>query len=528
MIRGLMRGLIAALIGLTFALGAGPAMADEANDTLRLAVDQPIRLIDAIQDPNPQAGLMDRAVFDVLVGYDVKTKTYRSQLAESWTQIDDKTLEVKLRRGVKFSDGVELTADDVIYTFQYAMDPKHNFLFKDARFGWIASVEKIDDYTVRIHGKESSAIMLARLWGGPPILPKHIHEKLADPTTFGLHPIGTGPYKVDSFDPATGRMVLVKNPYYNWGGYEPVGMIGRFEITTIPDEQTRLAKILVGDLDLIFNVDYDQAKAVAAQNTDYKVVVTPTIAFSYILFDTADRTGIHVFKDKRVREALLSAIDVDGMRKALLPPEIAAQPRMEAMCRFEHAGCVWSEKPVAYDLAHAKQLLAEAGLAGGFDLQLLTWGQSRVIAEAVAGDLRKIGVRASVANSTANVFQTARGEGKAQTQVTVWDNGGGAPDVDTTTQFLFAPSSRNYIGDPQLAQWTDQAAHELDMAKREQIYTKIFDRVTDERYAMPLVELPAILVARKDIAFDQNHLKLEGFLFNRLSWANHPGPGDRN
>jgi peptide/nickel transport system substrate-binding protein len=402
------------------------------------------------------------------------------------------------------------------------MDPKHNFLFKDARFGWIASVEKIDDYTVRVHAKETSAIMLARLWGGPQILPKHIHEKLADPTTFGLHPVGTGPYKVDSFDPATGKIVLVKNPYYNWGGYEPVGKIGRIEVTTIPDEQTRLAKIMVGDLDLIFHVDYDQAKAVVAQNPDYKVVVTPTIAFSYILFDTLDRTGIHVFKDKRVREALLSAIDVDEMRKVLLPPEISSQPRMAAMCRFEHAGCVWSEKPVAYNPAHAKQLLAEAGLAGGFDLQLLTWGQSRVIAEAVAGYLRKVGVRASVDNSTANVFQTARGEGKAQTQVTVWDNGGGAPDVDTTTQFLFAPSSRNYIGDQQLAQWTDQAAHELDMAKREAIYKKIFDRVTDERYAMPLVELPAILVARKNLAFDENHMKLEGFLFNRLSWADHP------
>jgi peptide/nickel transport system substrate-binding protein len=415
-----------------------------------------------------------------------------------------------------------MTVDDVIYSFEYAMDPAHNFLFKDTRFGWIASVEKIDSDTIRVHAKEPSAIMLARLWGSPQIVPQHVHAKLADPTTFGLHPIGTGPYKVDTFDPATGRVVLTKNPYYTWGGYEPAGKIGRIEVTIIPDEQTRLAKIMVGDLDLIFHVDYDQAKAVVAQNPNYKVVVVPTIAFSYILFDTADRTGIHVFKDKRVREALLAAIDVDGMRKALLPPEISAQPRMEAMCRFEHAGCVWSEKPVAYDPAHAKQLLAEAGLAGGFDLHLLTWGQSRVIAEAVSGDLRKVGVRASVDNSTANVFQTARGDGKAQTQVTVWDNGGGAPDVDTTTQFLFAPSSRNYIGDPKLAQWTAEAAHELDMGKREAIYTKIFDRVTDERYAMPLVELPAILVARKDIAFDQNHLKLEGFLFNRLSWVKQP------
>ena len=522
MMRDVVRGLTAALIGATLALGSGAAKADKANDTLRLAVDQPIRLIDATQNPNPEAGLIDRAVLDTLIAYDVKTKTYRGQLAESWKQIDDKTLEIKLRHGVKFSDGTDMTADDVVYSVEYGTDPKHNFLFKDARFGWIASVEKIDEYTVRIHGKEPSAIMLARLWGAPQIVPEHVRAKLADPTTFGLHPVGTGPYKVDFFDPATGSIVLVKNPYYNWGGYEPVGQIGRMEVTTIPDEQTRLAKIMVGDLDLIFHVDYDQAKAVVAQNPDYKIVVAPTIAFSYILFDTVDRTGIHVFKDKRVREALLSAIDVDTMRKALLPPEILAQPRMEAMCRFEHAGCVWSEKPVAYDPAHAKQLLAEAGLAGGFDLQLLTWGQSRVIAEAVAGDLRKVGVRASVDNATANVFQTARGEGKAQTQVTVWDNGGGAPDVDTTTQFLFASSSRNYLGDQQLAQWTDEAAHELDLAKREPIYKKIFDRVTDERYAMPLVELPAILVARKDIAVDENHMKLEGFLFNRLSWVNHP------
>ncbi|HXR85884.1 MAG TPA: ABC transporter substrate-binding protein, partial [Stellaceae bacterium] len=159
------RRLTAALIGLIVASGAGAAKAEAANDTLRLAVDQPIRLIDALQDPNPRAGLMDRGVFDVLVGYDVKTKTYRSQLAESWKQIDDKTQELKLRHGVKFSDGVDLTADDVIYTFQYAMDPKHNFLFKDAHFGWIAGIEKIDGDTVRIHSKEPSAIKLARLWG---------------------------------------------------------------------------------------------------------------------------------------------------------------------------------------------------------------------------------------------------------------------------------------------------------------------------------------------------------------------------
>ena len=495
------------------------AYADKAHDTLRLAVDQPIKLIDATQNPNPEANLIDRAVLDTLIAYDVATKTYHGQLAESWNQIDNKTLELHLRHGVKFTDGSEMTGDDVVYSFNYATDPKNNFLFKDARFGWIDHVEKVDPYTVRVHAKEPSAIMVARLWSGPQIVPEHVRSKLPDPTTFGLHPVGTGPYKVESFDPGTGNIVLVKNPNYNYGGYEPAGKIGRIEVSTIPDEQTRLAKIMVGDLDLVFHTDYDQAKAVVAQNPSYKIVVSPTISFSYILFDSADRSGIHVFKDKRVREALLSAINVQAMRQAMLPPEFAAQPRMEAMCHPRHVACAWSAKPVAYDPAHAKELLKQAGLADGFDLTLLSWGQAIPIAEAVAGDLRKVGVRASVERATVNVFQTKRGEGKAQTQVTLWDNGGGAPDVDNTTQFFYAPSSRNYTGDKELSEWTDEAAHELDLAKREAIYKKIFDRVTEERYAMPLVELPAVLVAAKDLQVDQNHMKPEGFLINRLSWG---------
>jgi peptide/nickel transport system substrate-binding protein len=244
------------------------AHADKAHDTLRFAVDQPIRLLDGYLTPNPEADLVDRAIYDTLVGYDVATRTYHGQLAESWKQIDDKTMEFKLRHGVKFHDGIEMTADDVIYSFQYGMDPNVNFLFKDSRFGWIDHVDKVDDYTIRVTAKQPTAIMLARLWSAPEILPKHIHAQLADKSTFGLHPVGTGPYKVQSYEPASGTIVLVKNPDYNWGGYEPAGKIGRVEVSTIPDAQTRMAKMMVGDLDLIFNVDYTQAKDMAASNPE--------------------------------------------------------------------------------------------------------------------------------------------------------------------------------------------------------------------------------------------------------------------
>ncbi len=500
-------------------VAATPARADKAHDTLRVAFDQPVRLIDALQNPNPEANLVDRTVMDNLIAYDVATKTFKGQAAESWTQIDPTTLELKLRHGIKFTDGTDFDADDAIYSFNYALDPTANFLFKDSRFGWIDRAEKIDQYTIRVHSKEPTGIMLARLWSGPPMLPAHVHSKLADKTDFGRKPVGTGPYKVESFDAATGATVLVKNAYYNWGGYEPAAKIGRIEIQPIPDAQTRLAKILVGDLDLIFNAEYDDAKNVAGQNPNYKVFVAPTISFSYILFDAADRSGIHYLKDKRVREALERSIDREGLRKALLPPEFSSKPAMAAMCHQEHYGCAWSQQPVSYDPAKAKALLAEAGLKDGFDLELLTWGQARTIAEAVAGDFRKIGVRASVNATSINVFQKARGDGKAQTQVVLWDNGGGAPDVDTTAAFYFLPGSRNYNADEELTKLTDQGSHEIDPAKRTAIYTKLFDKVNEERYAMPLVELPAILVESKDLVVDTNHLKPEGFLFNRLSWT---------
>jgi len=498
------------------ALFAGSASAQKSKDTLRVAFDQPIRLIDALHNPNPEANVVDRAVMDTLVAFDVKAKTYRGQLAESWTIVDGKTIELKLRQGVNFSDGTPFDADDVVYTVAYATDPNVNFLFKDSRFGWIDKAEKLDAYTVRIQAKEPTGLLLARLWGVP-ILPSRLHSKLADKSQFGRMPIGTGPYKVVSYDP-DGKIVLEKNPYHDWG-FEPPAQIGRIEIYPIPDQQTQFAKVLVNELDLVFNADYDQAKAAAAANPSYKLVVEPSISYAYIFFDSADRSGIHVFKDRRVREALLRAIDRDAMRKATLPPELAAKPPMDAMCHPAHIACAWSEKPPSYDPAVAKKLLADAGLGEGFDLELLTWGQARTSAEMVAGDLRKIGVRATVNAATVNVFQKLRGDGKAQTMVTLWDNGGGAPDIDTTAEFFYLPGSRNYTNDPELTQLTEAGGRETDLAKREAIYKKLFDRVTEERYGMPLGELPSVLVATKDLLIDTNHTKPEGFLFNRLSWA---------
>ena len=119
-------GLIAAIALAAFS----PANAQKAKDTLRIAVAQPISIIDAIFDPQPQTNLMDRVIFDTLVFFDSDKREVVSGLAESWKRIDDKTIEFYLRKDVKFHNGQEFDADDVVYTVNFVIDPNVRFRFK--------------------------------------------------------------------------------------------------------------------------------------------------------------------------------------------------------------------------------------------------------------------------------------------------------------------------------------------------------------------------------------------------------------
>lgn len=509
---------LAAPVACAAALVATPALAQKSKDTLRVGVYQPISIIDAIFDPNPQTNQMDRMVFDSLVNYDTDARKYLPGLAVSWKQIDPLTTELKLRQGVKFHDGSEFDADDVVYTFNFVTDPKVKFRFKGTRFGHIDKVVKVDKFTVRIITKKPYAAMLSRLTTSPPIFPSDYHSKLEKKNAFGRKPIGTGPYKAIQVDSTKG-VILVKNPDYKHGNAgKPAGKIGRIEIVPIPDAQTQIAHLMTGQQDLMYQVPKDVAENLKA-NPNIEISVRPTIQFTYFIPDAADRSGIGVFKDKRVREALMMAIDRKAIAKALLPKEIAEMPLQKAMCHPWHVACAFTASPPEYNLEKAKKLLAEAGHPNGFKLALTTWGPSRQIAEAVAGQLRKVGVEASVDALSIGGFVKKRAQGKVQAFVSLWDNGGGVPDVDTTAGFFFLPGSRNYNHDKELAKLVLEGKYELDMDKRKKIYTTIFDKATNERYAMPIVPTAAIIAHSKDVSIPTKGTKKpEGFMFNLIGW----------
>src|SRR5262245_62541471 len=109
--------LIPALAGIAVALTTTAAAAQAGKDTVRLAVYQPVPLIDTIYNPHPETSLVANPVFDSLVHFDAEKREYKPLLATSWKRLDDRTYEFKLRQGVKFHDGSPLGVEDVLYSF---------------------------------------------------------------------------------------------------------------------------------------------------------------------------------------------------------------------------------------------------------------------------------------------------------------------------------------------------------------------------------------------------------------------------
>ena len=175
---------------------ASPVLAQKSRDTLRVALVDPVFTAVLYDDPKPETGLLSSAVFDSLLCFDERNGQIKPQLATAWKMVDDKTLELTLKEGVKFHDGSDLTADDAVYTLNWLVDPKSKYRFA-ANFAWMDRAEKIDTYRLRVIAKHPTPMLPLRLAFGGHVLPHKLHASYADAGDFGRKtPVGTGPCMV--------------------------------------------------------------------------------------------------------------------------------------------------------------------------------------------------------------------------------------------------------------------------------------------------------------------------------------------
>src|SRR5262245_49376473 len=221
-------------LGAALALaGASGALAGKANDTLVWATSTEMGSLDLYYGNQREVLILAYAQCDTLVHRDPVSNEYKPLLAESWTWTDPTTLDLTLRKGVKFHDGRAFGAEDVAYTLNEVSKPDSAMQFR-AIIDWIKNVEVIAPDKVRIHAKAPTPAALEYLSGTTPIYPRGHYDNAPSVSgadgkarrDFGaVKPMCTGPYILK--DHKAGQSVtLVKNPNYFTGGPKGTPKIG--------------------------------------------------------------------------------------------------------------------------------------------------------------------------------------------------------------------------------------------------------------------------------------------------------------
>ncbi|TMJ54626.1 MAG: ABC transporter substrate-binding protein, partial [Alphaproteobacteria bacterium] len=200
---------LAALAALV--IGVTPALAAKKDNALRVADDQVLDNADPYFNNVRIGVILSHQVWDTLIYRDPKTNEYKGQLATSWKWIDQKTLELELRRGVKFHNGAEFDADDVVYTLNFVSKPE-NKATTQSNVDWIDRAEKLDPYRVRIVTRRPFPAAIEYL-AGPIVIHPHAYYAQVGPQGMNQKPVGSGPYRV--VEHAMGKYIrLVRNPDY--------------------------------------------------------------------------------------------------------------------------------------------------------------------------------------------------------------------------------------------------------------------------------------------------------------------------
>ena len=304
------------------------------------------------------------------------------KLAERLDNPDPRTYIAHLRRGVRFHDGHELTAKDVIYTYRSLLAPDSVSPYKGA-FQLLASVDADDDYTVRFHLTEPFAAFPAQLTT-PPIVPDGAGSRLSQ------FPIGTGPYRFVRYD-VDDRLVLTAFEGYYGGRPNNPGLI----IRVIPDDTMRGLALRTGDLDVVVNDLPPDIVHQLERDSRFRVERSPGLDFSYLAFNLSDPT----LADWRVRHAIGYAIDrgaiVTYLRRGLAREATGLVPPL-----------AWAYEAnvhqFTYDPDRAARLLDEAGYpdpdgAGPLprlrlSLKISTNEETRLQSTIVQQDLRRVGI----------------------------------------------------------------------------------------------------------------------------------------
>src|SRR5574341_50886 len=309
---------------------------------------------------------------------------YQPALAESWRLVNAHTWQFKLRKGARFGNGDEVTAQDVKFSVDFVLDPANKHPNR-SRFTDIKEAQVVDRHTINLVTRDPSGALLSnvfRLF----VLPS-AYVKAKGLEEFARAPVGAGPFKVKSHTPGD-RIVLVASRDF-WGGAPKLDEV---TLRAIPEHATRMAAVETGEVDIAWFVPPEHVDRLKAKGFGITVVGTNQVR-ALVLGTQATRTK--PLEDKRVRQALNYAVDKEGLNKFLFNGLWrVANGQVIGPAAFGHNPGLGA---YPYEPERARRLLAEAGYASGFtvgfEFPVGRYIKDKESAEAVAGQLQAVGVR---------------------------------------------------------------------------------------------------------------------------------------
>jgi peptide/nickel transport system substrate-binding protein len=461
--------------------------------------------LDPINATDGESFKVTKNIFNTLVDYGQQDTEIHPSLATEWKVSDDGLVyTLTLREDVKFHDGTDFNADAVVFNFDRWMNgTKDQFYYYGSMFGGfkgeedhvIKEVKAIDTKTVEFTLTRPQAPFLKNLAMSPfGIASPAAVEKFGD--KFNENPVGTGPFVFVEWK-RNERVVIEKNPNY-WE--EGLPKLNKVIFVSIPDNSARLNALLSGEIHLADGLNNSD---VGQLTGDLQAINRPSMNIGYLGL-TNTRGPL---KDQQVRQALNHAVDKQGIIDAFYAGQaIPAINPMPPSIGGYHDGI----EDYPYDLDKAKALLAEAGYADGFEMELWAMPVPRPympdgqkVAEVIQASFAQIGVKAEIVTfEWATYLEKARA-GEADAFLLGWtgDNG----DADNFLNVLLGGSnidSNNYAryDNAEVNEILKQAQSNPDEAARAELYKQAQEIIKEDAPWVPLVHSTPLLGASANLS----------------------------
>jgi len=374
--------LIVLFIQLLF-LGPGLLQLNcQAEKVITIAEGYAPYSLDPHVDTNQAARNISDSICEPLFWYDFSKKELVPNLGTSVKNLNDNTWEIRLRKDVSFTNGEPFDANAVKFSIERIKDPQlKSRLLATVRN--IKEIKLIDPYTVHLITSSPTPTLPFYLTRVGMVPPKYVREKGF--VEFGKKPIGTGPFESVRWVQDEYAEIKANKDY--WKGKAKVD---RVIFRSIPETITRMAALKTGEAHLVSNLVIEEIPSIKV-NKDLDVVSIPSIRMLFIQFNMLQDS---LLKDKRVRQAMNYAVDVDSIVKNVLQGygvRLSGQ-----LISKEYEGYNPNIKPYPYDPAKARSLIKEAGAENyQFTLNASTgrYLRDKEIAEVVVNQLNAAGIK---------------------------------------------------------------------------------------------------------------------------------------